>query len=178
MTDLVREYASALFDLACEEGVVDIVLADVSCVENALAESPAYLDILVMPHIDIADKKKTLTRTFGDAHPYFLNFLCLLTERGYARHIPACLSAYKDLYRAANSIKCAVAESAVPLTEEEKGSLVDTLSRRYACSIELIVKINPALLGGVRVSIDGQLLDGTVRHRLDGIAARLASTVL
>ncbi len=178
MTDLVREYTTALFELVSEEGVVDTVTQDVACVADALKKSPAYLDILAMPNIDIAEKKKIIKRTFSKAHPHLLHFLMLLTERGYAKEIPACLAAYDEFRLSAEGIRRAVVESAVSLTPEEKKALTDTLANRFRCKIELVEKIDASLIGGARVYVDGRLLDGTVRHRLDGIAARLTSTVL
>ncbi len=178
MTDLVRAYTEALHDLTREEQVDDVCMADVLVIEDALANAPAYLDILVTPHISVEEKKQVLARTFRAAQPYLLNLLMMLTERGYAREIPACLAAYGELYRAARNIKRAVVESAVALTEEEAQQLTDALSERYHCKIELIRKHDPSLLGGARVTVDGELLDGTVRHRLACLAARLASTVL
>ncbi len=178
MTDLVREYATALFSLTEEEGATEEVLSDTTVILSSLAAAPDYLRILFSPHIDNDEKHAVLTRTFRKAHPHLLHFLMLLTDRGYAREIPACLEAYEVLYRDANGIKRAIAESAVPLTNEERERLTKTLSRRFACTVELVEKVDPALLGGVRVTIDGKCFDSTARHHLDGIRDRLSSTVL
>ncbi len=178
MSDLVREYATALFTLTEEDGVTDAVLADIAVLREALEASPDFIRILTSPNLSLPDKHKCLQRTFGEAHVHLFHFLCLLTDRGYAREIPACLAAYADMYRSARGIKIAKVESATPLTEEEQARLIQTLSRRYACEVELEQHVDTSLLGGVRVTIDGNLQDGTVRGRLHRLKKRLAETVL
>jgi F-type H+-transporting ATPase subunit delta len=178
MSEVAKEYAGALFALSEEEGLSDQIYQEVDCVAQVLRENLRYLSLLSSPSLTGDEKKHTVKRVFGHAHPYLLHFLQLLTDRGYAREIPACLEEYRRLWRDSRGIVLARVESAVKLTDEERTALIAKLSERLGKKVEVEEAILPALIGGVRVWVDGQLFDGSIRTRLDGIKARLADTVL
>ena len=69
-------------------------------------------------------------------------------------------------------------ETAMPLTDGEKAALADALSHKYGTTVTLRETVDPRLIGGIRVYIEGDLLDDTLRHRLDDIGGRLSETVL
>ena len=85
---------------------------------------------------------------------------------------------YLSLRREARGEVEALVETAQPLTQEEKTALTAALSKKSGKTVLLTERVNPALLGGARVYLEGRLLDGTMRRRLDGIGERLRSTVL
>ena len=111
-------------------------------------------------------------------HQYVLNFLKILTEKGYMRHFSYCCDAYLEHYDQDNGILRVNAVSAVALTEAQKDKLTQKLSRITGKEIALRNRIDPAVLGGIRLDYDGQRLDDTVSHRLDAIRDLLNKTVL
>ncbi len=178
MSELAQEYAGALFALSEEDGISDELREQVACTAALFAENRDLTRLLSSPSLTLAEKQACVTRAFGAVHPHLLHFLLLLTERGYAQSIPACLDEYVTLWRRSRGVAVAVAESAVPLTDKQKKALTAQLSHRYGKTIELIERVNPALIGGVRVTVEGELLDNSIRARLDGVRARLSETVL
>ena len=68
--------------------------------------------------------------------------------------------------------------SARPLSDGEKKKLIAALARRYDVKVEADYKVDPSLLGGMKVEISGMLLDGSARRRLDGVKADLATLTL
>ena len=124
------------------------------------------------------EKKESIGRVFGTLHPHVVALLCLMTQRGHGGELKETAAAFLELYRQARGICLAHVESATPLTDWERDSLREALSKKYKKTVELSLTLNPALLGGVRIRIEGQLLDGTLRGRLDGIRHALEETVL
>ena len=111
-------------------------------------------------------------------HPYVLNFLKILTEKGYIRHFTGCCNAFKRQYNQDNGILEVTAVTAAPLSDELRRKLSDKLSTISGKTIDLTCRVDPSTLGGVRLDWDGKQLDGTVRRRLDDIRDILRNTVL
>ena len=114
----------------------------------------------------------------GKVHPYVLNFLKILTEKGYIRQFPDCCDAYRGFYNEDNGILVVKAQSAVALTPEQTKKLVAKLEATTGKTIDLQCSIDPAALGGLRLSYSGMQVDGTVKNRMDAISKLLKNTVL
>lgn len=178
MSDVSREYGAALYLLAREENVEGELLAETKTAAEVLKANPAYLALLSSPDLPKEERSTAVAAAFSGGHRYFINFLSMMVERGYAREIPACLSEFLRLYRENHGIAVAKVFSARPLTDAEKTKLIAALSRRYDVAVEAEYTVDPALLGGMKVEISGTLLDGSARRKLDGVRADLSALTL
>ena len=70
-------------------------------------------------------------------------------------------------------VKEGIAYSAFPLSAEEKAALEEAFSRKLGAKVELMVVMDPHLIGGVKVALEGKVYDGTVKNRLSELRARL-----
>ena len=173
------EYGGALFALAAEEKLTDALLAEIDAVERLLEENPDYIGLLSCPTVPVGERCAALKKAFaGRVHPYLLSFLSMLTERGYATCIRPCFAEYRRLHREASNVAVGQAESAVALSDEQKEKLIAALSARIGKRVELTYSVNEALLGGVRVTVDGKLFDGTLSAKLAGVRERLRELTL
>lgn len=109
---------------------------------------------------------------------YTLNFMKLLVERGYFHDIIGCLKEYVKAYNIGNNIEVVTVISPVALNQGQKDKLCAKLSKKLGKAIELNEKIDPSLLGGVRIEMQSDMLDGSVKSRLDDIREILSNTVL
>lgn len=178
MNDVAKEYGGALYELAADEGLEREILPETETVMSVLAENPGYIRLLTSPEITRAEREAAVATAFADAHPYLLRFLRMMVSLGYGRYICASLSEYKRLFFAKNGIAVARITSATELSDAEKERLVVALQRRSGKEISPEYEVLPSLIGGIRVEIDGVLLDGTLRRRLDGIRASLSELTL
>ena len=179
MTQIGSVYAQGLYSLtkeaSCEKAILDQLLV----LEKAFVQEPDFLRLLSSPNLPKEERCQILDKSFREkVHPYVLNFLKILTEKGYVRHFPQCVQAYKEQYNDEHGILAVCAVSAVPLTEEQTQKLKNKLAAITGKEIELTNKINPDCLGGIRLDYDGKRIDGTVRNRLDEIHNLLKNTVL
>ena len=174
MSDVAREYGRGLYLLAKEEGTVQTMLAEVRGVAAILGAEPDYISLLGNLSLKREARVALIDAAFsGRATPHLVSFLKLLTERGYAAHIMAALAAFEALYREEEGIALAEVTSAAPLTEAERAALKERLDRITGKQCELSVRIDPTLIGGVRVMVEGQLYDGTVSGKLARFKRRL-----
>ena len=179
MTEVATTYGQAMYDLARDEGKSQTILAELSALDQSLKAAPEFLQLLSAPNIPKEERVQILDDSFrGKIDPYVLNFLKVLTEKGYMRHFSGCCQYYRQQYNKDNGIVPVVAYTAVPLSDELRRKLTAKLSTVTGKTIELDCRIDPETLGGVRLDFDGKQVDGTVRRRLEDIRGLLKNTVL
>ena len=179
MTQAGSVYGEALYDLAKSEGLSHRILQELEVLAESFRREPEFLRLLSAPNVSKAERCAVLDASFeGKVHPYVLNFLKLLTEKGYARHFADCCAAYRTHYNLDNGILPVTAVTAVALTEAQSEKLTAKLSGLTGKKVELTNRVDPEILGGVRLDYDGKRLDDTVSHRLEAVRSLLRNTVL
>lgn len=179
MTQVGSVYGTALYTLAQEEALTGSLLAELTVLEESFREAPAFIRLLSSPNLSKQERCQILEDSFrGNIHDYVLNFLKILTEKGYMKHFFDCCQAFEELYNRDNGILPVTAITAVPMSSEQAEKLTDKLSRATSKQVKLLNKVDPSVLGGVRLDYDGKRLDDTVSHRLDSIRRALHDTVL
>ena len=170
MTDLRKDYAEALFALAAEQGLEKPYLDALESVDALFTENPEYIELLAAPAVPHGERAGLIEQAFGESLPeQVLSFVQLLTAHGRIRSFPACVEEFRRLYQAAVAMSTAYVTSAVALTEEQKVRLADKLADKFGRRIELVCDVDQSLLGGITVRLDGVVLDGSLRHRLQAV---------
>ena len=179
MTQTGSVYGEALYDLAGSEGLSEVILKELTVLSQSFATEPDFIRLLGTPSISKQERCQILDDSFrGKVHPYVLNFLKILTEKGYMRHFGDCCEAYRALYNRDNGILPVNAITAVALSNSQRQRLSEKLAAITGKKIELNNRIDPNCLGGIRLDYDGNRLDDTVEHRLNAIRSVLKNTVL
>lgn len=170
MTETSREYASALFELAVDSRIEDLTQKALHEVKNALCGTPDALATLASPAIPMKERLAILERVWGETLPgHVMGFLQVLCRNGHIRELGDCVAAFDDLLDTARKLSTAVVTSAVALTDDEKATLSKRLEQRLGRTIRLECSVDPALLGGLIVEVDGKIMDGSLKHRLHEI---------
>ena len=179
MTQAANTYAQALYDLARDEDLSERVLEELAVLKTVFTEIPQYSKLLSIPDLPKQERCDILDQAFrGKVHPYVLNFLKILTEKGYIRQFPSCCDAYRSFYNEDNGSLVVKAVSAIVLTEEQVQRLTAKLEAITGKKIDLQCSVDAAQLGGLRLSYDGKQVAGTVKNRMDAIGKLLKNTVL
>ena len=172
-------YGQSLYLLAKEEGLEEEILQQIKVLAECFDAEPDYLKLLSSHDLPKEERLEILHRDFGEkVHIYVLNFLKLLTEKGYICHFSDCCKAYVTQYNADKGILEVRAVSAVALTDAQKAKLKEKLTAMTGKTVELACKVDPAVLGGVRLQYDGRQVDGTVQGRLETMERTLRNTVI
>ena len=179
MTTAWGLYGQSLYDLAAEEKADDQIMEELEAVRGIFAENPDYVTLLCEPSIPGKNRIQLLDEAFGgQIHPYLLNFLKILVEKGMLRGLSTCCSTYRKSYNRDHGISEAVVTSAVALTEEQAQALQTKLEKLSGKKVLLTKRVDPKVLGGLSVELDGKLFDGTVGGRLDELRRRVTETVM
>ena len=97
MTEVATTYGQAMYDLARDEGLAQDLLAQLKALDESLCSEPGFVQLLSTPNIPKEERVRILDDSFrGKLHPYVLNFLKVLTEKGYMRHFSGCCQYYRQ----------------------------------------------------------------------------------
>ena len=170
MTELAREYGDGLYALTEEENLSKEVLEQLLSLKKLFREQPDFIRLLSNMSLSKEDRVKIIDQVLrGQVHPYLLNFLKILCERGALNEYEGCLSAFKTLYNQAHGTVEATVTTAVALDDEQRARLSKKLSAMTGKTVELIEKVDASLVGGVLLEMNGQRYDNTLKSRLKSI---------
>ncbi len=172
-------YGAALFDLALAEDLDQQIMQQLDVLEESFQQEPDFLRLLSAYEISKQERCQILENSFqGKLHPYVLNTLKLLTEKGGIRHYDSCCKAYRQRYQAHHGILPVQVCTASALTPEQIQRLTQKLQQLTGKTVLLQQKLQPSLLGGIRLEYGGKQLEDTLRQRLDAVGAMLKNTAL
>ena len=179
MTQVGNVYGEALYTLALEEQLTGCLLEELTVLSQSFRENPDFIRLLSSPNFPKQERCQILDNSFrGKIHAYVLNFLKILTEKGYMKHFNDCVKTFENLYNRDNNILPVTAITAIALDDAQAAKLAEKLSRATAKQVKLLNQVDPSVLGGVRLDYDGKRLDDTVSHRMDAITKALNGTAL
>jgi len=171
---IARRYAAALFGITSQQRLVDEVERDLRSAHERIAADAPLAAVLAHPEIPSPRKQEIIQAVFSGCHPVALSFLGLLVERRRQEYLAAIIEEYRRFADEARRLVRARATSAVPLTPEQKERLRRALESHTGKTVELADEVDPALLAGLVVQMDDQVIDASARGRLDKLRELLA----
>lgn len=170
MTEMNREYGTALFMLAKELGAENEYALALECVEEVFDCNPQYLDFLSSPNITINERLSALETAFKDSVPQnVLSFVQLLCEKGRINSLKGSVEEYKKLLNAQNRVSTAIVTSAIELTDTEKEKLQHKLEIKTGHSVILECRVDSSIMGGMLIEIDGKIIDASLKNYLHDV---------
>lgn len=174
--DHVHGYATALFQVAASEGALETVSDELFRFAKALEGDYELRSSLTDIQIPLERKRAVVEDLLGDrATPHTRNILDFVVSQGRAGDLPRIVDELSQLAAAERNRVLAEVRSAVPLEEDQRRRLEDALGRATGKTVEVKVVVDPSVVGGLYAKVGDQVIDGTVRKRLDALRERLAS---
>lgn len=168
-TEVGERYAQALFDLADETRALDAVRADLKSLRVAYGESADLRRLLTSPVIASEDQSKGLTAIADKAkfNATTKKFLGLLAANGRARDLTAVIAAFEALYAKKTGVVAAEVVSAQDLTAKQLTHIRSALLKALGKAPELTTRVDPTILGGLKVKVGSKLFDASLKTKLD-----------
>jgi F-type H+-transporting ATPase subunit delta len=169
---LAGRYATALFGLARDEMQIDAVTRSLESVEATLAESPDLRALASSPLIDRADAgraMRALTPTLG-VDPITAKFLGVLADNGRLRELKPVIKTFRQLAARHRGETTAEVTSARPLDDEQVSRLKANLKDRLGRNVAIDANVDPKILGGIIVRHGSQMIDASIRTKLNSLA--------
>jgi F-type H+-transporting ATPase subunit delta len=171
---LARRYASAVYALAVDAQAVERIGNDLAAMDRAIGEDDLTRSFYVAPVIDRKVKERVLLTAFeGKVHEVALHTLLLLVRKRRESLLDELVQEYRKLEMQARGTEPLTVTSARELPPAELQSLVDRLQRAYQKKFDVTLRIDPSLIGGVRIMMGDRRIDGSVAGRLEELARTL-----
>jgi len=169
---LPGRYASALFDLASEQGLVTAVESDLDKLGEALRQSSDLADLIRNPKIGRETAGKAMDAVAGVLNLSDLtrNFVGVLAANRRLGALANIIRAFSAIAAAQRGEVSAEVTSAHPLTDAQLAELAAKLKAREGKEIKLKANVDPEVLGGLIVRIGSRQIDGSIRTRLNSLA--------
>lgn len=180
MAQLVSEtYAQALFDAALELDSLKPVYADFGEVVGVFQNDPTFLELFRTPKIDKVEKKQIVDRVFKDnIQLELLNFLKVLVDKRRTYNLLEIYQAFERLYRNHFKIQKAIIKTVVPLSVEQTELLKLKLQQMTGSTVEISNVLDANIVGGMLIQMGDQILDGSLKRKLEGLKESLSQLSL
>jgi len=176
VTGMAGRYASALFALAQEQNAVDQVAADLQSFDRLVAESADLERLVRSPAFTAEEQTRALGAVLAKAGIGGLaaNFLKLVASKRRLFAVRDMIRDFATLVDASRGVKRAEVTVAEPLADAHLDALKDALREvSGGKSVELSVKVDPSIIGGLVVRLGSRMVDGSLRTKLNSIRTRM-----
>nr|WP_210425540.1 MULTISPECIES: F0F1 ATP synthase subunit delta [unclassified Novosphingobium] len=169
---LAGRYASALYELANEQGLAAAVEGDLERLADALRESADFAALIRNPKVGREEAARAIAAVgqLLGITPLTANFLGVLAGNRRLAALPDVARAYAAIAAAARNEVTAQVTSAHPLDDAQVAALAEKLAARAGKSVKLKTAVDPEILGGLVVKIGSQMIDSSIRTRLNSLA--------
>jgi F-type H+-transporting ATPase subunit delta len=169
--DVGARYAQALFDLAVEGKALPAVEADLKGLKALQADSQDLRRLIASPAFSAEDKGKALSAVAekAGASALTLKFIGLLAANGRVAALNAVIAAFERLAAAHRGAVAAEVVSAVKLTAAQSKGIAAALRQALGKDPEITTKVDPTILGGLKVRVGSRLYDASLKSKLDSL---------
>lgn len=170
-----RRYAKALYKFAVEKGDSQTVYELLKSFSFRYTAIDELKRAMLNPNVPDEEKGADILRLVGGKPGSSLDqFLLLCMRNNRSEHLQKISLAYVDLYREAHNIAHVIVTTATELPEKEFDAIIDIVKKRLGdMTLEIEKVIDPELIGGFTVNIDGLVLDASVKRELNELRLQL-----
>ena len=173
MEKLSLLYASTLFDLSMEHGAVEEFLDQAALMRDVLQDHECQ-QVFLHPHVKATEKREFFKKAFsGKIHNDLLSFLFLTADKNREEFILPSLEALIDMIERHMKIVTANVYTASALDEGRIAEMKKVLSAKLDKKVELSLEVDPSVIGGPYVYVDGYYIDWTVKKRLRDLTVHM-----
>lgn len=166
--EAIRGYAQALFSVAQAEDALEDVQDELFRFARALDQENQLRETLTDPALPVERKKAVLHDILGTAaSPHTVSIVGFLVEQGRTRDLTAIVDELVALASEHRDAAVAEVRTAVQLDDRQRDELAKALEQATGKKVELKVVVDPSILGGVIARVGDQVIDGSIKRRLE-----------
>lgn len=173
MSVIAHPYAQALFNLAKEQKNEKIWLENLSELKQ-ISTNQDFVAILNNPKVGVDQTISIIKTTMkSNASVEVMNFVQVLVENNRILALDEIYHIFRELVLEDQKRGDAIIESAYAMSQAEKQDFEQLLSKKFGKSITAQVIVNPELIGGIKVTVNDKVIDGSVKGRINTLSTQL-----
>jgi ATP synthase F1 delta subunit len=174
MEEIAQVYSRSLFEVAKEQGKLDVVREQLGQFADALDSDHDLQVFLFSPYFSTAEKEDGLHKVLEGADPAFENFLRLLIEKHRMPVLFRIRRQFDQRWQEENRLLPVQITSAVKLDDETVEHIRDQIAEQTDRTIELTADVDPDILGGIVLRVGNSILDASIKNRLETLRRQVA----
>ena len=173
MEEIAQVYARSLFQVAQEQGKLDVVREELGQVSETLESNHDMRLFFFSPYFSTEEKREGLRTTIQGADPVTMNLLDVLVENHRLPVVPRIRREYERLWRDANDLLPVTVTSAVELDDAVVARIGEEIGRQTGRKVELTRTVDPSIVGGFIVRVGNSILDSSIKNRLENLRKQI-----
>jgi ATP synthase F1 delta subunit len=165
-----KVYGKALYQVAVEVNKEAQILSEAKEVAEIMKREGALKKFVDSPIISVGEKKQVLENIFQDlVCEELMNFICILVDKGRTKHYDKIVMTMLQLAREKEGASAGIIYSMEPLTPDQMEKFQRETGKLLRTNVHLENQIDRSLVGGVKILIDGKIIDASLKKRLENI---------
>lgn len=167
MLEIARNYAEALLSIANDENKVVDYQLEVKQLMKIIKDNPDFLVLLDSRFLSVSERKEKVSEILVNFSEDIVNFVKIIVAHNRISNLEDILQAFNTLCNEKRDVVEGLIYTAFPLEEETLLKIKQKISQIEHHDVDLIVRIDPSLIGGVKVVINSHVYDGSVKNKLE-----------
>ena len=167
-------YGTALMEAARDVGKEDQILEEAQAVAQLIEDEPDLHQFINYPGVSADEKKEVLKNIFeGRICEELLNFLYILVDKRRTMNFGRIIKVYKSLVEREEGVSYGTVYSVVKLSDERMAELEEQTSKLLQMNVKLENELDPSLLAGFKILVEGKIIDASYRKKFDELASQM-----
>lgn len=170
-------YGQALLDAGRETGKAAQILEEAKEIVEILKNEPDLKAFISFPGISGEEKKSVLKEIFeGKICQELMNFLYILVDKRRANRLEGIMKVYSELYEREEGVSYGVIYSVTPLSPQQLEEIEEQTSKLLRFKVRLENDLDPKLIAGFKILVEGKIIDASYRKRFDEMASQIRAS--
>ncbi len=167
MLELAQNYAEALLSIAVDDNKVIEYQKEVKELRKIIKDNDDFLLLLDSRFLSVEERMHNAELLLPGFSPDIVNFIKIIAKHNRICYLKDILDAFNSLCNENQDIVEGLIYSAFPLNEDTLNKIKNKISEIENHEVDLIPKIDPSLIGGVKVVINSHVYDGSIKNQLE-----------
>jgi len=167
MNQIAQTYAEALFSLGLEDKKLTKLQDEGKALSEIIHDNEDFLLLIDSRFMSREERQDIASKILKDFDEDIVNFVKVLITNNRTNYIKDVLEAFNSLCNEYKGVKEGLIYSAFPLNKESINKIKNKISQIEGMDVELISRIDPSLIGGVKVVINSHVYDGSIKNQLE-----------